>query len=304
MRILLTGSNGMLGSDLLKKLGETSHDILATGRGEDRTDISISHSNITYKELDILSLEAVVEATDSFKPQLIIHGAAMTQVDECEQNKTTCYATNVTGTDNLIAAADRVQARLMYISTDFVFSGKDGPYKEGDPTAPVNYYGETKELAECHVMESGLDWCIIRTILLYGKADPAKRSNFIYWVKNQLESGKQIKVVNDQIRTPTFIPDLTEGILLAIENHAAGIFHISGEEVMTPYEMAQRIAQYLDLNPSLMTPVDASVFSQAGRRPLKTGFIIDKAKSLLGYKPTRFEDSLKAIFPDGKSGTN
>lgn len=232
----------------------------------------------------------------SFKPDVIIHSAAITQVDDCEQNKTVCYSTNVDATDHLIEAAEEVNARMCYLSTDFVFSGNEGPYSESDSTHPVNYYGETKELAEQHVMGSNLGWTIIRTILLYGRADHLNRTNFIYWVKNNLDAGKHINVVADQVRTPTFIPDLTWAIIKAVEKGAQGIYHISGKDVLSPYQMALKVAQKLQLDEGLIHPVDADSFQQLGKRPLKTGFIIEKAIKDLNFQPKSFTEALDLIF--------
>jgi len=252
MKILLTGCNGMLGSSLSERLSNSKHTTWGTGKTACRLPSHFFHDNFIYHSLDITNPEQTATLISSFKPDLIIHAAAMTQVDDCEQNKSFCYSINVDGTSNLIIAAKEVNARFCLISTDFVFSGEDGPYCENDPTDPVNYYGETKVLAEHLLMSSGLNWSIVRTILLYGKADPAKRSNFIYWVKNNLEAGVKIKVVNDQIRTPTFIPDLVEAIYLITEKGAEGIFHISGKDTMTPYQMALEIADTLNLDKKLL----------------------------------------------------
>jgi dTDP-4-dehydrorhamnose reductase len=296
MKILLTGSNGMLGSILAEKLSQSGHEIWATGKGECRLPSHLFHANFSYHSLEITQKDEVDQTINLFKPNAIIHGAAMTQVDDCEQNKRLCYSINVDGTRNLLEAAEDINSSFCLISTDFVFSGESGPYIENDPTAPVNYYGQTKELAEQLVMSSRLNWSIARTVLLYGKTDPSKRSNFIYWVKQNLEAGKNIKVVNDQIRTPTYIPDLANGIALIIEKGAGGIFHLSGKDILTPYQMAILIAKHLNLNESLIEPVDASIFSQLGKRPLKTGFIVDKAINALGYHPTSFENALSSIF--------
>ncbi len=296
MKILLTGCNGMLGSSLSEKLSSTNHTTLATGQTTCRLPSHFFHDHFIYHSLDITNSEKTSKLIHSFKPDLIIHGAAITQVDDCEYNKSFCYSVNVDGTNNLIAAAKEINARFCLISTDFVFSGEEGPYSEPDLTGPVNYYGETKVLAEQQVMSSGLNWSIVRTILLYGKADPCKRSNFIYWVKNNLEAGVKIKVVNDQIRTPTFIPDLVEGISLIAEKGARGIFHISGNDIMTPYQMALEVADFLKLDKNLLEPVDASTFTQIGKRPQKTGFKIEKAIEELGYQPTSFKNALSLIF--------
>lgn len=296
MKILLTGANGMLGSSLTQKLSTTQHQIFATGKGPSRLNVDLLTSNLHYQSLDITQKKEVQAYISIVQPDLIIHGAAITQVDDCEQNKEFCYSVNVDGTKHLLAAAKNQNSSFCLISTDFVFSGEGGPYVETDPTGAVNYYGQTKEMAEQLVMISGLHWSIARTILLYGKADSGKRSNFIYWVKDSLEAGKKIKVVNDQIRTPTYIPDLVDGILLMIEKKAKGIYHLSGKDILTPYQMAVAIAEHLSLNTELIEPVDASTFTQIGKRPQKTGFNIEKARQDLGYDPQSFENALSLIF--------
>jgi len=296
MKILLTGANGMLGSSLAEMLSKSEHKIWATGRGECRLPSHLLHANFSYHSLDITHKDDVDQIISLFKPDVIIHAAAITQVDDCELNKSFCYSVNVDGTRYLLESAEDMNARFCLISTDFVFSGESGPYSENHPTGAVNYYGQTKELAEQLVISSRLNWSIARTVLLYGKADPSMRSNFIYWVKQNLEAGKLIKVVNDQIRTPTYIPDLAKGIGLMMEKGARGIFHLSGKDILTPYQMAILIAKHLNLNQSLIEPVDASIFTQIGKRPLKTGFVIDKAVNELGYDPISFEKALSAIF--------
>jgi len=286
----------MLGSHLAEKLSQSGHQTWATGKGECRLPSHLLHANFIYQNLDITQKDAVDQTINSVQPDVIVHAAAMTQVDDCEQNMSLSYSVNVDGTRNLLESAEEVNSRFCLISTDFVFSGASGPYSENDPTGAVNYYGQTKELAEQLVMSSRLHWSIARTVLLYGKADPSKRSNFIYWVKQNLEAGKHIKVVNDQIRTPTFIPDLANGIDLMIEKGSRGIFHLSGKDILTPYQMAILIAKHLHLNEALIEPVDASIFTQIGKRPLKTGFVIDKAVNELGYHPTSFKNALSSIF--------
>lgn len=296
MKILITGANGMVGSAIVNRLINSSHNILATGRGVCRLASSIISERVQYIPADITSATDVLQVVHQFSPDMIIHGAAMTQVDDCEMKKEECYRVNFEGTALLVAAAEQVASRFCYLSTDFVFDGNAGPYREEDITSPINYYGKTKELAEQIVTKSKLSWSIARTVLLYGKADYITRSNFIYWVKDNLEAGKKINVVNDQLRTPTYIPDYVNGILKITEQGAEGIYHISGEDQMTPYEMAIVVADHLKLDKTLISPVDASTFTQIGKRPLKTGFLIDKAKQKLDYSPLSFKTSLELIF--------
>lgn len=295
MKILITGSNGLLGQHIIKLLIETTgHTIIATGRGASRLPFEVSDL-YDYFPLDITDGIAVNDFILAHEPELVIHAAAMTQPDECEQHPIECWNVNVTATRFLLEAAEKINARFIYISTDFVFDGVNGPYKETDEPGPVNYYGSSKLAAEKSVMESDLQWAIVRTVLVYGNILVGNRSNVISWVKENLMNGKAIKVVSDQLRTPTYVEDLAKGILLVVEKNAAGVYHISGEEEMSPHDMAIATADYLQLDKSLMTKVNADTFTQPARRPLKTGFVIDKAKRELGYQPTSFKDSLKKM---------
>jgi dTDP-4-dehydrorhamnose reductase len=294
MKILITGSNGLLGQHLVKLLIETTeYDIIAVNRGADR--FLFSSPQYRYYSLDITDGIAVNDFILLHHPDVIIHAAAMTQPDPCEENPVECWNINVTATRFLTDAAEKVNARFIFISTDFVFDGLNGPYKETDETGPVNYYGSSKLAAEKSVMASKLQWAIVRTVLVYGNILVGNRSNVISWVKENLENNKLIKVVSDQWRTPTYVEDLAKGILLVLDKNATGIYHISGEEGMSPYDMAVATADYLHLDKSLMTKVNADTFTQPAKRPLKTGFVIEKAKSELGYQPISFQASLKKM---------
>ena len=297
MKILITGSNGLLGQHLVKMLIETtSYEIVATGKGDSRLPFTTSPL-FSYFSLDITDGMAVQACIKRHKPDVVIHAAAMTQPDPCELDPIACWELNVTATRFLIDAAEEVKAFFIFISTDFVFDGLNGPYNETDIPGPVNYYGSSKLAAEKSVMESSLQqWAIVRTVLVYGNILVGNRSNVISWVKENLTQEKHIKVVGDQWRTPTYVEDLAKGILLVIEKKATGIYHISGEEGLSPYDMAVATADYLQLDKSLMTKVDASIFTQPARRPLRTGFIIEKAKKTLGYQPLSFKEAIQKMY--------
>ncbi len=296
MKILITGANGLLGQHLVKLLMDsTSHEIVAIGKGPSRLPFTDS-GKYHYYPLDITDGIAVLSFVELHQPEIMIHTAAITQVDECESDQVACWDTNVTATRFLISAAESVSSRFIYISTDFVFDGLNGPYRETDLAGPINYYGSSKLTAEKSVMESSLHWCIIRTVLVYGNILVGNRDNIISWVQNSLTEGKKIKVVSDQWRTPTFVEDLARGIVLAIEKEAKGLYHISGEEMLSPYDMAMAAADYLNLDKTLIEKVDASIFTQPAKRPAKTGFMIDKAKAELDFKPLSFKEGLKKMF--------
>jgi dTDP-4-dehydrorhamnose reductase len=295
MKILVTGSNGLLGQHLVKLLCETNlYDVVATGKGECRFPLQ-AFSQCNYFALDITDGIAVNDFLLKHKPNIIIHAAAITQPDPCELNPVECWNVNVTAARFLVSAAESIAAKFIYISTDFIFDGTSGPYKETDIPNPVNYYGSSKLTAEKAVMESRLQWAIVRTVLVYGNILAGNRSNIISWVKENLQNNKPIQVVGDQWRTPTYVEDLAKGILLVVEKNVNGIYHISGEEGMSPYDMAIAVADYLHLDKSLMTEVNADTFAQPAQRPLKTGFIIGKAKKELGYQPLHFKTALKKM---------
>jgi dTDP-4-dehydrorhamnose reductase len=245
--------------------------------------------------LDISNKSNVFQVIQESKPDVIIHGAAMTQVDDCELKQEECWKQNVHATEYLAAASAHVGAHFIFVSTDFIFDGKSGPLDESAIPAPVNYYGQSKLAAEEIVKRYKHAWSILRTVLVYGVAHDMSRSNIVLWVKNSLEQGKSIKVVNDQWRTPTLAEDLAMGCWLTAQNKKTGIYNISGEEMMTPYDIAIRTARFFKLDESLISKTDSTQFKQPAARPLRTGFIIEKAKRELGYKPRTFEDGLDLI---------
>lgn len=286
-KILITGANGLLGQKLVEQLVERGEfEVIATGKGECR----LKGEGYSYVTLDITDPEQVNQVIQNLAPATIIHGAAMTHVDECELNQEACTLANVKATEYLVKAAEQVNSQFIFVSTDFIFSGEDGkgPYDEEATADPVNFYGESKLIGEQLVMESSLKWAIARTVLVYGIANDLSRSNIILWVKSSLEQGKEIQVVDDQVRTPTLAEDLALGCILIAEQKATGIFNISGSDLLTPYDMAMETADFFNLNKDLIKRTDSTKFKQPARRPMKTGFIIEKARKQLGYEPKTF----------------
>ena len=293
MKILITGANGLLGQKLVKLLlPKKEVKLIATARGESRLS---SYGEVAYESLDITNREEVLNVVEKHQPDAIINTAAMTNVDQCETEKEGCDALNIDAVRYLNEAAEKVGAFFLHLSTDFIFSGEEGPYDEDGVPAPVNYYGESKRLGEEVVFKSKTKWAIARTVLVYGIVPDMSRSNIILWVKGSLESGKTIQVVDDQWRTPTLAEDLAMGCYLIIKHQAQGIYNISGGDMLTPYNMAMKTARFFNLDESLINKTDSTKFKQAAKRPPKTGFIIDKAKRDLGYKPHTFDEGIKLV---------
>ncbi len=294
MVILVTGANGFLGHYLISQLLEQGMNIIATGKGECRLPFE-RRGNFHYAEMDFSDPFAVHDVFEKYKPSVVVHAGAMSKPDDCEKDQWQAYVTNVESTITLLTNAEECKSHFIFISTDFIFSGDKGMYKEEDSAGPVNFYGKTKLEAEEAVQEYVGDWTIVRTVLVYGKPQ-AGRGNILTVVKEKLEKGEEYKVFNDQVRTPTYVEDLAAGILTIIHQRAKGVFHLSGEEVLTPYEMALQAADHLGLDKSLLKKVTAEEFIQPARRPLKTGFDISKAKRLLGFKPLSFAEGLRRTF--------
>lgn len=292
MKILYTGSNGLLGQKIsAATTAYSDHAFLATARGENRT---INLGSAKYASMDITNAEEVMKVVREFKPDVIIHGAAMTHVDQCEQNKELAYQLNVVGTQNMADAAEFIGAHLVQISTDFIFDGKEGPYDESGIPNPLSYYGETKLEAE-NIVQALDHWSILRTVLVIGMAEDLSRSNIVLWAKGALEKGQAINVVDDQFRTPTLAEDLAQGALLAATQKAQGVFNISGPDFMSIYELVGHVAAHFGLSMDAVTRVDSTTLNQPAKRPPRTGFDITKAKTELGFKPHTFSEALEVI---------
>ncbi len=288
-KIFITGANGLLGQKLVSQLVSIGDfEVFASGKGESR----LPGDGFNYVSLEITNRDQVHQVIGEIKPDVIIHGAAMTNVDQCEQNQEDCFDVNVNATRYLVESAEAVQAHFIFVSTDFIFSGEKGPLDEEEKASPVNYYGETKLIGEQMVMNSNTKWAIARTVLVFGIAHDMSRTNIILWVKASLESGKQIQVVDDQFRTPTLAEDLATGCILIAQQEAEGVFNISGEDFLTPFEMAHLTADFFQLDKSLINRADSSTFTQPAKRPLRTGFKIEKARKQLGFEPKSFEAAI------------
>ena len=294
MKILVTGSNGLLGQKLVALLSQQPDlELIATSRGPNK--LAALHPHVRFVPLDVTDAGQVQRVIGQEQPTHLIHTAALTNVDECELNQADCWNQNVTAVQHLVAACEQYHVHLLHLSTDFIFSGAAGPLAEEATPGPVNFYGESKLAAEQLVRQCRAPWAILRTVLVYGVAHDYGRTNIVLWVRDSLRAGQAIKVVDDQLRTPTLAEDLAQGCWLAARHDATGIYHLSGSELLTPYQMALQVADYFGLDAALITRVDAATFSQPAQRPLRTGFIIDKAERALGYRPCSFAEGIALV---------
>jgi dTDP-4-dehydrorhamnose reductase len=296
---LITGSNGLLGQKIIHALLKRGTiRIIATSAGDNRM---LEKKGYVYEPLDITNKEEVKKVFEKYRPDVVINTAAMTNVDACETKKDECQAVNVKAVQNIIdvltdLTAGDFQPQLIHLSTDFVFNGKKGsPYIETDVPDPLSYYALSKYESEKLVQESSIKWAIARTIIVYGVADNMSRSNIVLWAKDALSKGQKINVVDDQFRAPTLAEDLAEGCILIALKGATGIYHLSGPDTFSILDLVYKVADFWKLDKSLITPSKSDYLNQPAKRPPFTGFVIDKAKKELGYKPHSFEQGLKIL---------
>jgi dTDP-4-dehydrorhamnose reductase len=244
--------------------------------------------------LDISDKTQLENTIEVHSPQVIINTAAITNVDICHTDRE-CRKINVDSVQHLVDVCERQNIHLIHLSTDFVFDGLNGPYSEEDEPNPVSIYGESKLAAEQIILNSNCKWSILRTILVYGVTSNMSRSNIVLWAKSALERGEPINVVTDQWRMPTLVDDLAEACLLTAEKGATDIFHVSGSDMMTIYDLVVQVADFWSLNKSLIRPISSASLNQEAKRPLKTGFRLEKAEKVLGFKPRSFSQGLQVV---------
>lgn len=294
MKILITGSNGLLGQKLVAYCLKNNIQFVATSKGKNRNE---DCPGVNYFELDITSQEEVNNLIIVQKPSHIIHTAAITNVDYCELNPEECELVNVTATKYLIEAANLVNAHFQFISTDFVFDGEKGNYSEEDEVNPLSLYAKSKVDSENLVNSlSKFGSSIIRTIIVYGPGNNLSRSNVIAWAKGALEKGEPINIIDDQFRAPTFAEDLAAGCMGVIENNEEGVFHISGPETMSIFQIVERIAKYFNYDMSIVTKISSETLNQPALRPPRTGFNLKKAYSKIKYEPHTLEETLGLMY--------
>jgi dTDP-4-dehydrorhamnose reductase len=299
-KILITGSNGLLGQSLINLFADKENfEIFAISRGDNRIS---KITNFQYFNVDITNAKQLIKCIKKVKPHFIINGAAMTNVDACELHKKECTQINVNAVGTLINCCREYNIHLIHISTDFIFDGKKGFYKEEDKPNPINFYGETKLLSENLLQKSTINFTILRTILVYGLVENANRGNIVLWVKNELENNKKINVIDDQFRMPTLSNDLAMACLLTVKKHnitykknkqIKEVYHISSNKLLSIYNIALQIANTFDLDKNLISKITTSELNQKAKRPPKTGFIIDKAVKELKFESKSFKKQLQ-----------
>ncbi len=293
MKFLITGSNGLLGQKIVRQLKKKGASFLATSLGENR------NSNCppeNYQSLDITNSQAIKKVFADYQPDIIINTAAITNVDACEHDERLCRKINVDAVNYLFQAAIEQNTFFIHLSTDFVFDGENGPYKEGDERNPLSVYARSKADSEDVLTDSNYsNWAILRTIIVFGQGENLSRSNLILWAKSALASGQKLTIVNDKFRAPTWADDLAWACIETARIKAKGVYHICGSDFGSIYDLVVRIAEHYGYDKSNVVPISSTQLNQPANRPPRTGFDLTKAEEILGYSPKNLEDCLDLL---------
>ena len=293
MRILITGSNGLLGQKIVARCLANGVEFLATSLGENRNQDCPSTN---YHQLDITNETEVNHIFNSFNPSHVIHTAAITNVDYCELNQQECHLVNTKAVEFLFNATKSIKAHFQLLSTDFVFDGEKGNYNEEDEVNPLSIYAVSKVNAENILLHDDYkDWSIVRTIIVYGTGNNLSRSNIICWAKEALKKGDNLSIIDDQFRAPTWADDLAWACIEICKLSKNGVFHISGPETMSIYEIVNRIANHFSYSTEKLNRSNSKDLNQPAKRPPKTGFDLSKARKELNYNPKKIEETLDLI---------
>lgn len=284
-RILITGANGFIACKIAEKLHDKDYVLYGTSQSL-LSNPFIQSENFLAVDL-IHDYEKLEEWLYEIQPHHIVHTAAMTSVDGCEENKEACVELNVEVTQRLGEYCSQTNTPILHLSTDFVFEGKkEKEYTEDSAVHPQNIYGQSKALSEVALISSSCLFSILRVVLVYGFAEGSKKSNFLLWVKDSLEQKKEIKVVQNHYRKPTWVDDIATAAEALIENPKRGIFHITGENLLSVYEFAQQIADFWKLEKELIVPIRAKDIGQDKNRPQSTDLANHFTIRELGIRPT------------------
>lgn len=282
MKYFITGGSGLLG----QRLAAVAKD------NDELTLVHNSNPGENTVKCDITNEKEVHETVNQENPDVIIHCAAMTNVDLCEDEEEKAYLINGMGTGYLAKAAEEVDAKIIYVSTDFVFDGTRGYYKEDEKVNPLGIYAKSKYDGEVQLQKYSTNWAVARVSVLYGWH---KRPNFTTWAINELRNKNEINIVTDQINSPTLADNAGEAIFEIARQNKNGIFHTAGNEAINRFDFTKKIAEAFDLDESLINPTTSEVFKQKAPRPRDSSLNVNKVEKELGMKMETCTESLNRM---------
>jgi len=289
MKFLVTGSAGLIGSQIVKDLVQKNHAVY-----------SCYHDQKPLQGiptlLDLTDETQIIQTLQETKPDRIIHLAAMTGVDLCETEKELATIINTKATETLARQAAKINAFFVYVSTDYVFNGISGMKKEDDITNPLGFYGKSKLEGELVLNKFASNWCIARTSTPFGIHSTKK--SFPLWVKENLETKKEIPVLVDQFTSPTYVPNLSKMLIEITTRQITGIFHVSGATRISRYALAELVADKLNLDKNLLIPTKIDAMNWKAQRPKDSSLDVSFAAEILNEKPQTIQQSLVHFIKD------
>ena len=294
-KVCVIGASGLVGHNLIKKI--KGFDIIGTFNNT-----PVNFENIPITKLDVTEYKSC-EQILKFNPDFIINATAISDVDYCEKFKEKAYSVNVLGVKNLVKIAKKLQCKLIQISTDGIFSGKNEFYVEDDIPNPLNYYGQTKLESENEVKRLN-DYLICRTNLLYGyvsqtklneRSNYSKPTNFALWVLSELNKNNHIQVLNDQLSNPTLVDNLSQIIEFSLKKNLVGVFHTTDISCISRFDFAKKIAVKFGYSESLISPISSQELNQFATRPSRTCLDCSKIQKN-DINLTSIDESLDILF--------
>ena len=290
-KILVTGANGLLGQKVTEIFrNESAHELILT----DLHDNAFDSKGYDYFPMDITKKEDVKDSVKKYLPEIIINTAAFTNVDGCETERELSWRVNVDAVKHFIIASRINSSKVIHISTDYIFDGKQGNYTETSKPNPLSYYGKSKLAAENALVTSGIDFSILRTMIIYGTGKNL-RPNFAVWLIDMLSEQNTVRIVDDQFGMPTMVDDLGWALVKMVDKNRSGIYNVCGSEYLSRYEFAVKLAGIFELNENLIMPIKTSDLNQAAGRPMNSSFIMLKAETDLGIKTLNVTEGLNLL---------
>ena len=288
MKLLVTGASGLLGTRICQLAAKQNYEVFSA-HSEHKPQFGVPI------KLNITDSTALKQVFDKTRPDVVVHSAALSDVDKCEKEKGLAWKINVESTSNIAQLCHRHNCFLVYVSTDYVFNGVKGDYKETEQTAPINNYGLTKLKGEEEIKKSRAEYCIARASVIYGSIPAAGKVNFALWLIEKLGKKEETKTVTDQWNSPTLNTNLAEMILEIIEKRKTGTFHLAGATRLSRHEFAQNIAETFNLDQNLLRPTSSEKMPWIAKRPRDTSLNVDKAKQILKNKPLQISEALSRL---------
>ena len=291
LKFLVTGSAGLVGQQVVKDLSKSNQVFSCYNESKPEYGNSV--------KMDLKNYEMVSSILTEIKPDVVIHLGAMTGVDLCEKEKTSASEINTKATEIIAKECSKLNSFLVYVSTDYVFDGNFGMYKEDDVANPLGFYGKSKLEGEKMVQNFSPHWCIARTSTPFG-LHPTKKS-FPMWVIENLQKQKQIDVLIDQFTSPTYIPNLSRMLIEISERRITGIIHAAGASKISRYQMASMVSDKLNLDGTLLKQISMNKMKWVAQRPKDSSLDVSRASSILNEKPQKIDQSLNLFIDEMKS---